>query len=69
MTFEKLIELLDILNNDGEILVMIDEGYPREVCRISKYSNIFESMKYFRDSTYDLYVYEPDKPYYEMKEF
>lgn len=35
MTFEKLIKLLDVLNNDGEILVMIDEGYPREVCRIS----------------------------------
>ena len=69
MTFEKLIKLLNILDNDGEILVMEDIGYPREVCTISKYSDIFECMKYFKDSRYDLYIYENDKPYYKMEEF
>lgn len=69
MTFEKLIKLLNILDNDGEILVMEDIGYSREVCTISKYNDIFECIKYFKDSRYDLYVYEADKPYYDMKEF
>lgn len=34
MTFEKLIKLLNILDNDGEILVMEDIGYPKEVCNV-----------------------------------
>lgn len=69
MTFEKLIKLLNILDNDGEILVMEDIGYPREVCTISKYDDVFDCMRYFKDSRYSLYVYEDDKPYYEMEEF
>ena len=69
MTFEKLIKLLNILDNDGEILVMEDIGYEKEVCTISKYDDISECMKYFKDSRYSLYIYEKDKPYYEMKEF
>ena len=69
MTFEKLIKLLNILDNGGEILVMEDIGYPREVCTISKYSDVFECMKYFKDLGYSLYIYEDDKPYYEMEEF
>lgn len=69
MTFEKLIKLLNILDNGGEILVMEDIGYSREVCTISKHDDIFECMKYLKDSRYDLYVYENDKPYYEMEEF
>lgn len=69
MTFEKLIKLLNILDNNGEILVMEDIGYEKEVCIISKYDDIFECMKYFKDSRYSLYIYENDKPYYEMKEF
>lgn len=70
MTFEKLIRLLNILDNDGEILVM-DEiyVYPKKVCTISKFSDIFECEKYFKDSSrYGLYIYDPDKPYYEMME-
>lgn len=69
MTFEKLIKLLNILDNNGEILVMEDIGYEKEVCIISKYDDIFECMKYFIHSRYSLYVYENDKPYYEMEEF
>jgi hypothetical protein len=69
MTFEKLIKLLNILDNNGEILVMEDIGYEKKVCTISKYDDIFECMKYFKDSRYSLYIYENDKPYYEMKEF
>ena len=41
MTFEKLIKLLNILDNDGKILVMEDIGYEKEVCTISKYDDIF----------------------------
>lgn len=44
-------------------------GYEKEVCTISKYDDIFECMKYFKDSRYSLYIYENNKPYYEMKEF
>ena len=68
MTFEKFIKLIDILDNDGKILVMDDIYYEKEIYTISKYSDIFECMKYFKDSRYNLYIYEPDKPYYEMKE-
>ena len=71
MTFEKLIKLFKILDDDGEILVM-DElySYPKEVCTISKFSDIFECEKYFKESSrYSLYIYESDKPYYEMEEF
>ena len=67
MTFEKFIKLINILDNDGEILVMEDIGYEKEVCTISKYDDIFECMKYFKDSRYSLYIYEDDKPYYEIK--
>lgn len=69
MTFEKLIKLLNILDNDGEILVMEDIGFEKEVCTISKYSDISDSMKYFTESRYSLFIYEEDKPYYEMEEF
>lgn len=56
MTFEKFIKLIDILDHEGEILVMedISEGSSyydgenmREVDKISKYSDISECMKYF----------------------
>ena len=36
MTFEKFIKLIDILDNDGKILVMEDIGYEKEICTISK---------------------------------
>ena len=39
----------------------------KEVCTISKYDDIFECMKYFKDSRYTLYIYEDDKPYYDWK--
>ena len=44
-------------------------GLKKRVCIISKYNDVFECMKYFKDSRYSLYIYENDKPYYEMKEF
>lgn len=69
MSFEQLIKLLKILDDDGEILVMEDIGYPKECYIISKYDDVFECMKYFKDSRYSLYIYENDKPYYEMEEF
>ena len=77
MTFEKFIKLIDILDHEGEILVMedISEGSSyyddenmREVDKISKYSDISECMKYFTESKYALYVYEKDTPYYCMDE-
>lgn len=77
MTFQKLIKLLNILDNNGEILVMEDiaEGlsdYDDEnMCKvdiISKYSDISECMKYFTESKYKLYVYEKYIPYYCMDE-
>lgn len=72
MTFEKLIKLLNILDHDGEILVMEDiaEGLSdyddenmRKVDIISKYSDISECMKYFTESKYELYIYEKYIPY------
>lgn len=75
MTFEKFIKLINILDHEGEILVMEDiaEGLSdyddenmREVDRISKYSDISECMKYFTESKYELYVYEKHIPYYCM---
>ena len=75
MTFEKLIKLLNILDNDGEILVMedltdgqadYDDEPMRKVNLISKYSDISECMKYFTESKYELYVYEKYIPYYCM---
>lgn len=71
MTFETWIKMLNILDHDGEILVMeeIAEGeIMREVCTISKYSDISDSMKYFTESKYSLYIYEKNKPYYELEE-
>ncbi len=75
MTFEQFIRLIDILDHEGEILVMEDiaEGLSdygdenmREVDRISKYSDISECMKYFTESKYVLYVHEKYIPYYCM---
>lgn len=77
MTFENLIKTMNILDQGGEILVMEDiaEGLSDydaenmwEVCKISKYSDISDSMKYFTESRYSLYIYEKDKPYYELEE-
>lgn len=48
---------------------MEDQQAEKEVCTISKYDDIFECIKYFKDSRYSLYIYENDKPYYEMEEF
>lgn len=77
MTFEILIKMLDVLNNDGEILVMeditdgqcdYDDECLREKCKISKYDNISDCMEYFtNESRYRLFIYEKDKPYYEME--
>ena len=75
MTFEKLIKLLNILDNDGEILVMedltdgqadYDDEPMRKVNLISKYSDISDCMQYFTESKYELYVYEEHIPYYCM---
>lgn len=77
MTFKSLIRLLDILDNEGEILVMEDiaEGLSdyddenmREVETISSESDISDCMKYFTESRYSLYIYEKDKPYYYLEE-
>lgn len=50
-------------------LVVEDIGYEKEVCTISKYDDVFECIKYFKDLRYSLYIYENDKLYYEMEEF
>ena len=77
MTFESLIKMLDVLDHDGEILVMedlaevlsdYDDENMREVCKISKYSEISDCKKYITESMYHLYIYEEYKPYYELEE-
>lgn len=76
MTFGGLFKILDILNNGGEILVMEDiaEGLSdyipenmHEVEILSDMSDISDSMKYFTESKYSLYVYEKGKPYFELE--
>ena len=75
MTFGNLKKMFDVLNNGGEILVMediaegqsdFDDECMREVEMISSESDILDCMKYFTESKYSLYVYEKDKPYYEL---
>ncbi len=77
MTFGNLKKMFDIINNGGEILVMEDiaEGLSDydaenmwEVEKISSESKISDCVKYFTESKYSLYIYEKDKPYYELEE-
>lgn len=77
MSIGSFIKALEVLKEGKQILVMQDLSYNnaeydanpmREVTTICRFSEMNFCAKFFTEPQYSFFIYEEEKPYYEMEE-
>ena len=68
MTIRKLMKIIEVVTNDGTVIVDKSTNEFTTFNEITEYSDVEDIMKYIISGGCSFYIKDEDKPWYELEE-